>query len=126
MLDGADPGGCHGRIGQDGAQAGIEHVVEAGCDVAVQVGAAEDDAMVGGGGPDGQVDAPAGMDADANAMIAVFSVRCRHPKKRRIRQSATGEPSIKGIPYGTSGIASAISLVSWFRRPRRVNDCCPV
>ncbi len=68
MLDGADPGRRHGGIGQDSAQVRIGDVVKVRRDHAVQVGAVKNDTVIGGRGPNGEGDTPAGMDADADAI----------------------------------------------------------
>src|SRR6185312_10713165 len=68
VLDSADPDVRVVRVGQDGAEVGVDHVVVAGRDGAIAVGAVEDDAGVRIGGRDGQRDAAAGMDSDSGAV----------------------------------------------------------
>ena len=53
--------------GQDGAQAGIDDAIEAGGNVAAEIGAAEDDAVIDRRGIQVHVDALAGVQPDADA-----------------------------------------------------------
>ncbi len=92
-------------IGQRGAQTCVDHVLKARRDHTAKVGAAENDAVIDSGGPDGQRHAPPRVDADTHAIDRRFqcslpTTRQDPPMRRPVRQAAVWQshPSSESCP----------------------------